>query len=125
MGLDRHRGGTCTEGRGLGGGGENLGLNLILNPLSEQCGGNQLSAESGPAAEKVPTPGVQEHCILSEEEGGSSQGGSWGPEGPGSHKSERKLPEEVDTGQWNVWSSSVCPIHPTTHPSIHNPFILS
>lgn len=56
-----------------------LGLNLILNPLSDQCGGNQLPAESGPAAEKVPTPGVQEHCILSEEAGGSSQGGRWGP----------------------------------------------
>lgn len=41
-----------------------LVLNLILNPLSEQCGGNQLPAESSPAAEEIPTSGVQEYCIL-------------------------------------------------------------
>lgn len=52
-----------------------LGLNLILNHLSEQCGRNQLPAESGPASEKVPTSGVQEYCILLEERGGSSPEG--------------------------------------------------
>lgn len=50
-----------------------LVLNLILN-LSEQCGGNQLPAESSPAAEKIPTSGVQEYCILLEEGEGRSPG---------------------------------------------------
>ncbi|KAK1336427.1 hypothetical protein QTO34_004234 [Cnephaeus nilssonii] len=39
------------------------------SPVSEQCGGNQLPAESGPAAEEVPTSAVQEHRILLEEAG--------------------------------------------------------
>lgn len=42
-------------------------LNLILNSLSEQRSGNQLPEESGPATEKVPTSGIQEYCILSQE----------------------------------------------------------
>lgn len=65
-------GGTCTESGGLGGrgGGGYLRLNLILNPISEQRGGNQLPAESSSAAEKVPAPRVQEHCILFEVGGG-------------------------------------------------------
>lgn len=71
-----HLDGMCIEDGGLEErNGACLVLNLILNPLSEQCGGNQLPAESSPAAEEIPTSGVQEYCILLEEGGGGRSPG--------------------------------------------------
>lgn len=51
-----------------------LGLQLPFHPVSEQCGGNQLPASSGPAAEEVPTSAVQEHRILLEGAGPQLEG---------------------------------------------------